>query len=287
MRFDFSFLRRNSCLTVPFSYRAVEADLNTLLGFSTIESLCRFQNTTSTARVRVSAEVLERITNLLTPYFAEPLMFLQQLSPLRLNAVLSGHFVSAMLDSTNSQQYTYLDVFSGRDSFSDMLSYLLKKEGATVKGVLADVPGLGSKAFKCALQLETASGGLIRLIQSVRSSPFFPITLYYSTHLMNAITDNVLVVAYPKLTFLHRGVLTEDEYPADPEPTSFSVADLTERDLATDNGLPAGRVASASAAFANLDKWRSFADRDCVHIRLNDAAFDVGPLKMVTWNVCA
>lgn len=264
----------------------VQTDFNALLGFSTIESLARFQNTSPTARVRVTEEVVERVTQCLAPYFDEPLNFLKQLSHTRLNAVLSGQFVSSLLDSTNSEQYTYLDIISGRHTFSDTLSYLLKEEGATIKGVLAQVPGMRSEAFASAIEIELnkSSVGRVRLIQSVRSSPLFPITLYYSTHLMNAIADNVLVVGYPKLTFLNRGLLTENEYPADPEPTSFSVLDSQEV-LGRDTPRVPGRVAIPSAVASNLDQWRTFADCECVHIRLSQAAVDYGALKLVRWKV--
>lgn len=261
----------------------LQSDFNALLGFSTIESLARFQNTSLSATVRVREEVVERVTQLLAPYFDEPLIFLKELSHPRLNSVLSGQFVASLLDSTNSEQYTYLDIISGRHTFSDTLAYLLKEEGATIKGVLAQVPGMRSEAFASAIEIELkkSSVGRVRLIQSVRSSPLFPVTLYYSTHLMNAIADNVLVVGYPKLTFLNRGLLTENEYPADPEATSFAILDSQE---VLGPAVP-GRVAVPSAVTSNLDQWRTFADSECVHIRLNEAAVDMGALKLVRWKV--
>ncbi|KAI0826347.1 hypothetical protein BC629DRAFT_1455519 [Irpex lacteus] len=177
--------------------------MKALLGFSTIEALCRFQQTSEGAAIRVGAEVLDRVTQLLAPNFNEPRQFIDALCPSRLNSILGGPFVASFIDSS---------------------SFFIKKEHATIKGVLADVPGMSSDAFDSALHLETSRGAKIRLIQSAGSSPLFSITHYYSTHLMNFITADFLVIAYPKLTFIHQGLLADDEYPANAEPSPTRIA---------------------------------------------------------------
>lgn len=258
--------------------------MKALLGFSTIEALCRFQETSGSAAVRVGAEVQDRVTQLLAPNFNEPRQFIDALCPYRLNSVLSGPFVSSLIDSSSCEQYTWLDIISGHDTFCDALTFLIKKEHAIIKGVLADIPGMSSDAFNSALHLETSRGAKIRLIQSAGSSPLFSITHYYSTHLMNFITADFLVIAYPKLTFIHQGLLADDEYPANAEPTSFTVVE-GDLEAGAKGDVNSGGSATPSAFITDKDKWRTFSDDDCVRIRLKDVAVDVGFLKAVRWRL--
>ena len=45
------------------------------------------------------------------------------------------------------------------------------------------------------------------IIQSSEPSPFHPLTFYYGTHDMNAITTDLVISAYPSLTFEGHGII--------------------------------------------------------------------------------
>lgn len=220
-----------------------------------------------------------RITRVLAPAFLQPCQFIYALH--RLKCVLAGQVVLAVIDSTSREQYTWIDIICAQETLCDTLAYLVREEGAVIKGVLPDVPGMSSRGHDTVLQLETSRGGRLRLIQSVSSSPLLSIPHYYSTHLMNAVTRDFLVIAYPKLTFIGRGLLTEAAFPAHMDPTSFVVAEEAsgvEKQDAQKRGSP-------SPLSIKLDQWRTLGDDECVRIRLNQRTVGCRSLETVRWTL--
>lgn len=223
-----------------------------------VDTLCRFQLESDTALSAVRQEMQDRVIQALFRNLDGPTKFLNALK--RYNGVVSGEFVISLLDSAGAERYTHLDVFIDKRRFWEFIMYLVQEEKAQAHDVLVDIPGLRREAYITAMDFKIKSRqSTIRVIQSTGHSPLFSIPQYCSTHFMNVLTHDRLVIAYPKLTFLRTGILMDDTYPTNDILGTFRV-------VHTDSVMNAPAASSGPFAQAISSGLRCFDDAACASI---------------------
>ena len=190
-----------------------------------------------------------------------------------LNGILVGQFVLSMIDPSGREHYDRVDIVVSAASFYAFIEYLEQQEHARLVTVVAELPGLSQKAHHTILDFALPRGA-VRLVRSATPNPFLCVPHFYSTHLMNVLTHDRLIVGYPTLTFRCQGILTEDHYPVENERISFDVGGL-ERMIPNH---------SCVGCVACPNRWRILGDRECAEIVFREAAVPRARLS-VKWKL--
>ena len=139
--------------------------------------------------VHAKQEVQRRVLQLLVPEVKNAALFLAALA--QCHGVLTGQFVVALLDPLGAETFQAIDVVVGSEDYTRFLWLLSldEIEGAFIRRVLpTGIPGLQADAFIHAVEM----GGehtTFRVVQSPSTSALFSIPYFYSTHLMNYVTN--------------------------------------------------------------------------------------------------
>jgi hypothetical protein len=221
------------------------------------------------AAEKVRDEVRLRIDRDLTINFDDAQEF--WLAMKRFNVALTGSYVLSFLDPLSRERYDRIEVVAGRKDFWSFLQFLSDHKTYRSISFVSDLPNIRSSAYKLVVDV-VGKNTTVRLIQCPVLHPLYTVAQFNSTHLMNAILFDRLVVAYPTLTLRGRGV------PCSPllQKTSFEL------------GLMSTFMHSRTCGSALCGATsRSFSDEHVACIRLQD--IDESPLLneycpgTVTW----
>ena len=93
-----------------------------------------------------------------------------------------------------------------------MVHFLEQYEQATMEGRIEELPEFVGGCYRYALLFSTPTT-TIRLVRATTTTPYRLVPHYVATHLMNFITTDYLLVAYPRTTFARRGLILVDHLP--------------------------------------------------------------------------
>ncbi|OJT04372.1 hypothetical protein TRAPUB_4915 [Trametes pubescens] len=125
-----------------------------------------------------------------------------------LRAVISGSFGLAFLLRNAGLAITPgdLDLYVPMEFATRLAAYLVSVEGYT-HSATSPVPYGRNTAHQLVIVLEK-EGRRIDVVPSVNDSAIYPISHFWSTHVMNYITADTFCLAYPELTFSGRALLS-------------------------------------------------------------------------------
>lgn len=247
--------RYTSVAHLTYTYCHSQADsvarntVEELLSVSSLGALYNFRTESEEADRLVREEIRTRILRSVARNLSKPEAFLHALQ--QYNCVVSGPFVLSLVDPLSSDSYERMDVFACDHRFSDFISYLKEEEHAVRGEDSIWVDGLEEGSFWYATDMKCPAA-TVRIIRSPELTPLYTIPHYYSTHLMNVLFHNRLVVGYPSLTFTRKGVIIAP-VPAKTAQSTFQLGDIREI-------LPSH---SCNHCVACGFRWRSFSDASC------------------------
>ena len=93
-----------------------------------------------------------------------------------------------------------VDILVPHHRFAEVVQFVLAIEGAIIINEFHEEYEGYATGFVHIVQVQTLLAKF-DIIQSPDRSPFRPIAHYYGTHVMNAITSDLVISAYPSLTF--------------------------------------------------------------------------------------
>jgi hypothetical protein len=134
------------------------------------------------------------------------------------NIALTGKYVLSFLDPLSRERYDRIEAIAGREDFWSFLRFLNHHQSFRSLSSVCVLPHIHSSAYKLVVDV-VCENTTVRLIQSTKLNPLYTVAQFNSTHLMNTILFDRLVVAYPTLTFQGRGVVCGPELQA----TSFEL----------------------------------------------------------------
>lgn len=171
-----------------------------------MDTLCRFQCLGPGPEQSAREEAYERVLRLLDKHFSTGTSALEAFG--RLNAVLCGSAVLALVEQGESERYEDIDVITGRHTFYRYMEYLYQQEGGVMKNIITEVPALAKGSYLECVLVKT-NKTRVRVIRGCSDSPLCTVTQYYSTHLINFVARDRLTVAYPTFTFVRQGILLD------------------------------------------------------------------------------
>lgn len=243
-----------------------------LLSLASVESLCVWRRSSELAANVAAAEVLGRVSRELACNFRFPDGLSHAMKTF--SAILCGDFVVNVLEP--KEKYGRVDFIVPKHTFWGFIEFLEDSEDVEYLGFVRVLSTMHRNGYKHAVDFRCPEkdgqpGTVVRIIRSNATSPLYSVPYFFSTHLMNVITHDRLIVPYPALTFARTGVEVDPSGSLE-QPTSFALGDL-------DRIVPNRTCANSRACGAC---WRSFNDNDCATI-----VFD-GPAAMednVRWKL--
>ncbi len=243
-----------------------------LLSLAPVETLCRFRRSSDLAANATVEEIQSRIVRELACNFRLPDSIMQGLKDFK--AVLCGQAVVSVIEA--KETYDRVEFLVAKDSFWRFAEFLEDTEHIEMIGFVPILGTLHRDGYKYALDFKCPAtdgqpGTHVRVIRSTSNTPLFSVPYFFSTHLMNVITHDRLIVTYPQTTFARTGIVVDEAGGLDCE-TSFTLGNL-------DRILPNRTCANCCACGAY---WRSFNDNDCATVVFS------GPAAMednVRWRI--
>ena len=222
----------------------------------------------------VRSELQSTFADLLSTVCADPESFRKMMKDT--GSVISGsmalHYV---LRQPKAWAPGDMDLITPKGRFQDVLDYVKTLPGATTT---LDITGKDNEnypmhqvGFTRVVKVSTAQGN-IDVIQSKTESAFYPIPFYWGTHVMNALTWEACIVAYPSLTFNHLAyVRSRPEHPSTANAMKkyvargFTILFEGRREVEV---LRVAGYTSCGTTCANLTRY--FGDSDCLTMSIGE-----------------
>ena len=158
----------------------------------------------------VATELQSAFADLLSSVSPDPEGFRRMMKDT--GAVISGsmalHFVLRRPKSWNPGD---MDLIAPKSRFAEVLDYVKTLPGASVTMDITSKDNarypMQEVGFRRVVKVSTAQGA-IDVIQSKTESALYPIPFYWGTHVMNALTWEACICAYPSLTLNHLAYVT-------------------------------------------------------------------------------
>ena len=109
----------------------------------------------------------------------------------------------------------HVDIIAPKGEFEVVLQHIMTEDGAHLKkSIKASQLGedLDKKTGTLRLVSVETSNAKFTVRESATRSPFHPLPFHWATHLMNALTADACICAYPCLTLRNKSLVTNKEY---------------------------------------------------------------------------
>ena len=109
----------------------------------------------------------------------------------------------------------HVDIITPKGQFETVLNHILSESGAKVTKPAAEVETGETLAEKTGTirQIRVKTDlAKFSISESATMSPFHPIPFLWATHLMNALTYDACICAYPMLTLRNQSLITDKSY---------------------------------------------------------------------------
>ena len=186
----------------------ISDETNALLHLASVQGLAAFNKVSTSCADLSRRELKRRILSELGESFQHGENLLSSLRTF--NGVLSGSWVVNFVDPLELEPVNRIDILVGNNDFSLFIHWLETNEQANLLRCLTQVPEFTSGSYHCALEFQLPRT-VVRVVRCITNDPCFLVANYGSTHLMNYISADHLLVAYPALTFKRECVIIGDE----------------------------------------------------------------------------
>ena len=208
------------------------------------------------------ALALQSTLSMITP---DPASFQSMMRSIR--SIISGSTaLYHVLRFPNTWQPTDVDLIVPNHRYAQVVQFVLDIPGAVV---INEFPQQYEAArnvtgFSHIVQVQTPYAKF-DIIGSADRSPFYPLVFYYGTHVMNAITADLVISAYPSLTLEGHAVLNLSR-PRNDHSTRAAIQKYTQRGFTFNNiDQPPSHFGQAcSTTITCPNRNRAFGDMYCL-----------------------
>lgn len=183
----------------------------------------------------------------------------------RTRSIISGSTaLHHLLRSPNTWKPTDVDLIVPNHRYDEAVDFILDIPGAKV---IQEFPQMYEvSGFAHITQIQTPLTKF-DVIQSTESSPFLPLTFYYGTHVMNAITADLVVSPYPSLTLEGRGLLVRPRS-GNAHRTTLAIEKYKQRGFEFSEHVPSSEEVEPSCDHVVTcpTRERAFGDTSCLII---------------------
>ncbi|KAK7680606.1 hypothetical protein QCA50_016388 [Cerrena zonata] len=235
----------------------------------TLVALCHDENWCDSTLQEIAAS----FRLLLTTFSPDPAAFRHMMR--RTNTIISGSTaLYFLLRSPCTWTPGDTDILVSPAHFDTALDFIMALPGATITYDSRKAPPGTYQAirpnFQCLVKVTTLMTKF-DVMMSREASPYHSVAHYWTTLVMNALTADFFVCAYPFLTFSHRGAMKSRYVP----PAPFEKYTSRGFQLFTPGGPPAQPNQSCARFIACSRCQHYFGDDDCLVFPIIDD--DVSP----------